>query len=300
MANSIALREEWAKELDSEFKDGAYTSGMEANNLIVRGFDEAGTVQYLDMDLDGLGDYDRATGFPTGDIVTTWKTHTIAEDRAQSFQVDNMDNAESADMVFGNISMEFQKQHVIPEVDAYRFAQLASKAGTSVEADLTLSTAVQAYDTAVEVMDDAEVPQEGRVMFVSNEMYKFMKQSDLITRDMSVQNNNGTVDRGIERLDDGTPVVRIPRGRFYDSITLNDGTGDAWGYVKTATTGRDLNFILVHVPSIMAITRHVAIRTFTPEVNQTADAYKYQLRLYHDLLVNDNKVNAIYSHNKTT
>ena len=71
MANSIALREEWAKELDSEFKKGSYTAGMEANNMIVRGFDEAATVQYLDMDLDGLGDYDRATGFPTGDIVTT-------------------------------------------------------------------------------------------------------------------------------------------------------------------------------------------------------------------------------------
>ena len=299
MANSIALREEWAKELDSEFKMGAYTAGMEANNLIVRGFDEAGTVKYLDMALDGLGDYDRATGFPTGDIVTTWKTHTIAEDRAQSFQFDNMDNAESADMIFGNIAMEFQKQHVIPEVDAYRFAQLAAKAGNSAEADLLASTALQAYDTAVNAMDNDEVPMDNRVLFVSHEYYKFLKQSDLITRDMSVQNNNGTLDRGVERLDDGVPVVRVPRGRFYSEITLEDGTGDVWGYSKTAVTGRDLNFILVHIPSVMAITRHVAVRTFMPDVNQSADAYKYQMRLYHDLLVNDNKVNAIYSHNKT-
>jgi hypothetical protein len=299
MANSIVLAEQYVQELDSAFKRMSLTSGMEANSTIVRGFDNAGTVKYLDMALDGLGDYDRATGFPTGDIVTQWKSHTIAEDRAQSFQFDAMDDDESANMLFGNVAGEFLKQHVVTEVDAYRFAQLASKAGNEAEANLTNATALQAYDTACETLDDAEVPMENRALFVSSEYYKLLKQSDLISRDINVQTNNGTIDRGIERLDDGTPVIKVPRGRFYTQITLNDGTGDAWGYTKTPTTGRDLNFILVHVPSVMAITRHVAIRMFDPNTNQSADAWKYQYRIYHDLLVNANKVDAIYSHNKT-
>ncbi len=300
MANNFELAVQYVDALDSEFKRGAYTSVLEADGTIVRGFDMAGTVKYLDMDLDGLGDYDRATGFPTGDIVTVWKTHTITEDRAQSFQFDVMDDAESMNALSGYVMGEFLKQHVIPEIDAFRFASLFGKAETTVEADLTNATALTAYDTAKQAMDDDEVPAENRVLYCSNEYYTLLKQTDQIQRRVDVNNNDGTVNRSVQRLEDGTPVVPVPRGRFYSSITLNDGTGDAWGYVKTAVTGRDLNFILVHTPSVMAITRHVAMRNFDPAVNQSADAYLMQYRIYHDLLVNDNKVNAIYAHNKTT
>ena len=41
-------------------------------------------------------------------------------------------------------------------------------------------------------------------------------------------------------------------------------------------------------------------RIFSPAVNQDADAWKFQLRLYHDMFVLKNKTKGIYVHKKST
>jgi hypothetical protein len=109
-------------------------------------------------------------------------------------------------------------------------------------------------------------------------------------------------DKKIEMYDN-MKLVRVPRTRFYTQITLQDGTTagqEAGGYVKTASTGRDLNFVVVHPSAVLSPVKINAPRIFSPEINQDADAYKFQLRIYHDSFVFDNKVDGIYAHNKTT
>lgn len=297
MANSLVLRDNMIKLLDAKYRFSSVTADLEANNDLVRGFDDAGSIQVLNMTLNGLGDYDRSTGFPTGDITTTWESHTISEDRGMQFKIDSMDNEESASMVFVNLAKEFMGLHVVPEVDAYRFAKMFSLAGNTVQADLTKDTFLQAIDTGLETMSDDEVSLEGVVCYVSNEGHTFLKQSNLISRDASVQSNNGTISRVVERLDNGIEVRKVPRPRFYTQITLNGAA--PFGYTKTASTGRDLNFVLVSKPAVTAITRHAKTRIFTPDTNQSADAYQYDYRLYHDLLIPANKVNGVYAHYKT-
>lgn len=304
MANSIELREQYTGLLDEVYKVNSKTSMLDAPPELVREAEMANTIYLAKMALDALGDYSKGTGFVSGDATLTWESHTFSQDRGRSFQVDAMDNKETADIAFGSLSGEFIRTNVVPEVDAYRFAQMFANAGTTAEADLTASTTVEAIDTGVEVMDDAEVPMEGRILFVTSSIYNNIKNSDLFTRNIEIKGRD-QINRTFDMFDDMV-VVKVPQSRFYSEITLYDGTTggqEAGGYIKTDTTGRDLNFMIVHPSAVASIVKHRQPRVFSPNgeeglpVNQDADAWKYDYRLYHDLFILDNKTDGIYAHN---
>ena len=54
--------------------------------------------------------------------------------------------------------------------------------------------------------------------------------------------------------------------------------------------------MIVHPSAVIQIVKHVIPRVFSPEVNQEADAWKLNYRIYHDAFVMANKVNGIYVH----
>ena len=297
MANSLTLAEKYLKILDAKLQKGSTTSILEASNEMTRGFDEAGTIQLMSMIVTGLGNYTReggASSFPDGGITTTWTPYTITHDRAQSFNVDAVNDQESMNMVFVNAVKEFMDQWVIPEIDATRYATIASLATNTKEEVLTDSTIVDAIDLAVETLDDANMPSEGRVMWVNNETYKFLKNNDKVVRNVSVEGTGtNAINRNIEMFD-GMQIIKVPQTRFYTEIDLEDGTGDVWGYSKTAATGKNINFIIGHPTYISAITRHVAPRIFPAAVNQESDSDKFQYRIYHDTIIPVNKRNSVY------
>ena len=54
--------------------------------------------------------------------------------------------------------------------------------------------------------------------------------------------------------------------------------------------------MIVNPAAAAAIQKHQTLRYFPPEVNQDADAHKWQYRVFHDLLTYDNKASLIYAH----
>ena len=112
-------------------------------------------------------------------------------------------------------------------------------------------------------------------------------------------NENG-VDRRVMTLD-GMQVIMVPQTRFYKGITLDAGaSASAGGFSKTASTGRDINFMLIDPAAVLQATKLAQLKIFTPEENQSADAWLFQYRLYHDAFVYDNHVKGIYSHIKAS
>jgi len=296
MANAITTQVDYTDLLDEVYKNAAKTAGLEAEQGMIRETELAGTFLIAKMSLDALGDYSRATGFVDGDATLTWETHTFSQDRARSFSIDNMDNLETADIAFGRLAGEFIRTAEVPEVDAYRFSVMAGGAGTEASADLTSSTTAEAVDTAQVVMDDAEVPEEGRILYATSQMIKNIQNSDLFTRNLDITTPSG-INRTIQAYD-GMEIVKVPQGRFYSAITLLDGsTGgeEAGGYTKAAG-GFDLNFMIVHPSSVISAVKHKKVRVFSPDVNQDKDAYKYDFRIYYDLFVLENKADGIYVH----
>lgn len=305
MANVIALAQKYQTVLDEVYKVSAKTMMLEAPDTFVRDAMQANQVRIPKVALEGLGDYSKTTGSVLGDVTFSYETHTFTQDRGRRFLVDQIDDLEALNTPFASVVSQFVRTQVVPEVDAYRIATLAdgASAANTVEGTLTNATALQAIDTGIAAMADNEVNPEDLVIFVTPTMMSFLKQSSLIERQFMTNTPAGRmINRNVEMLD-GKPVIMVPQSRMYTAITQYDGTTsgqEAGGYIKNATTGRDINFMLVDAMNMLAVTKTARPKIFDPETNQGAWGWLFDYRLYHDIFIPDNKVNGIYVHHKTT
>lgn len=279
MANNIALAEKFLPVLDAAYKKSSLSSILDAVTQI--NFDGTKTVKVMKVTTTGLGDYSRANGYAKGNVTVEWEPFALEEDRSAELEIDRMDNEETLGQAFGMAVSEFNRINVGPEMDAYRFAKYASLAGNSDAAALADGAAViAALRKATTTMDEAEVPAEDRVLFITPTLKGIVDDMDT-TKSKEVFKRFGA-------------VIEVPQTRFYTGVTLNSGA-DAWGYTK-ATDAVGINFLVVAKSAIVQAKKLALPKIFTPDENQSKDAWKFQYRLYHDAMVYDNKKTGVYLH----
>ena len=286
MANSIALVTKYQPIVDEVYKEATLTGDLESGAVQ---FDGSQTVKVLKVSVPDLGDYSRNSGFTAGDVTATWESWQLTQDRGKEFSIDSMDNEETLDQTFGAAASAFIKQKVVPEIDAYRFAKLASKSGVSANAvagALAANTIIEAIDAAEAELSEDEVPVDGRILYITPTNYQLLKQA-LATKAGLSRIIGASVDQNFETFD-GMKVVLVPQSRF--ATTFSKGKNNE-GYTLS---GNNINFMIVHPSAVEAVAKHVKLRIFTPDINQSMDAYKFQYRIYHDAFVYDNKVAGIY------
>ena len=299
MANSFILAENYLKLMDEVYKANSKTSILDSTKVQIV---NANTIKVFKTSMDGLGDYSRNDGYTKGNVNGTWETLTLTKDRGRTFTVDRMDNEETIGMAFGTLAGEFLRTKVVPEIDAYTFAKLAGATGisTGTPDDVTVGTTdlPKLISEAEREMNENEVPIEGRVLFISETAYAALQAKI----DRTTMNGDASINNGVVTYD-GMQLIRVPQSRFYTAITLYDGKSssqEAGGYAGTKGTGYNINFMIVHPTALTKVVKHVLPRIFSPEVNQDADAWKFDYRVYHDTFVYDNKVNGIYLHRGST
>ena len=294
MAQSIALATKFQPILDEIYKAASLTARMDAQTKPVD-FAGANVVKVFKTDPIGLGTYSRVSGYPAGQVVGVWETMTLSIERGRAFVIDRMDDEEILGMALGTLASEFIRTEVAPELDAYRFAKYAGTSGiqTVEGATLDANSILTAIDAAKLALDQNEVPREGRLLYISDACLNLLEGK--VSRFLA---NENVVDRTVNRFD-GMEVIMVPQTRFYTKVTLDAGASvDAGGYSKTSNTGKDVNFMIIHPSSVLQVTKHAALKVFTPEENQTTDGWLVQYRIYHDAFVYDNKVKGIYLHKK--
>jgi len=227
---------------------------MDAQTQISSEFDGTATIKVMKLSMVGLGTYSRTTGYPAGDITATWEAMTLAASRGRGFSLDRMDDDESLGLVLGNVIRMWMREKVAPEIDAYRFAKSAGTSGISTVSEAALTTAagvLAAVDAAILQLDTDEVPMEGRKLFISSALRQLLNAAP--TR--SFNDNVPVVDRRTRELD-GIEIIPVPQARFYTQVTLDAGaTSSAGGFTKTSSTGRDINFILMHPSAALQATK---------------------------------------------
>ena len=292
VSNSIALAQKYLPILDEIYKDGAKSSILDTNEYYVRWIG-AKTIQLFNSATVGLGNYSRNAGFEVGDATQGWETYTLNVDRGRSFSIDVMDNDETIGMAFGSVMGEFERVHVVPEVDAYRFAKYAQmvKAGAKTNATDPAGNGVNIasqIDAGMAYMDELEVPHEGRIAFISPSAYENLKAN--VSR--YTLNLEKDINNNIEMYND-LRLVKVPQARFATVCTLNDGAnhGDMGGFT---IGGNNINFLIVDPRATMQVVKHLVPRVFSPEVNQEADAWKFDYRIYHDCFVQAQKLDGLY------
>ncbi len=299
MANSISAAKKFVPLLDEAYRKASLTSILDGDPTLVREGANFGELIIPIMNLQGLGDYDRNSGYVDGDVTLANETIACNYDRGRMFNVDTMDNIESASLAFGMLANEFIKNKVAPELDAFRLACYASKAGvTKVSGALsTGADVVSALRAATTQMDEDEVPMEDRYLFITPTLHGLVQDMDTT--------------KSREVLARFAGVVDVPQTRFYSKLALKSGklitfgSGDnlttddqrEGGFVK-ATSGKELNFMVVHRPAVIQFQKHVAPKIIAPEVNQSGDSYKFGYRNVGIAEVYENKLAGVYVHKK--
>ena len=294
MANNLgAQAQNFTNILDEVVTANIKTGDLTMNQNLVGEFAGVGKVNVAKIALDGLANYSRTSGFVAGGITTEWELLQLAYDRGREFSIDVIDDEERELVASMNTMSEFVRTKVVPEVDAIRFAKLfgGAASGNKAAANLTASTVEDAI-LAGEAKVAEEADLNGCLLYITRPVLNMLRKA-LPYRIGQGENPNGK----FTEFDD-MKVVVVPQTRFYSAITLYDGTTsgqEAGGYVK-ASAGKNLNFMIVNPLACAAIQKHQTLRYFSPEQNQDADAHKWQYRLFHDLLVADNKASLVYAH----
>lgn len=291
MANSIAKFKKYVPLLDEVYKKEALTSVLDSDASLAQAGANANEIVIPKISMDGLGDYSRNGGYTTGDVTFTNETVQFNYERGRMFSVDAMDDEETAGLAYGKLASEFIRTKVAPEGDAFRFATYAgtSNIGSATGTLSTGADVIAALRTAITTMDEAEVPYENRYLFITPTLKG-------LTDDLDTTKSKEVFNRFAQ-------VIEVPQTRFYTAIDLYDGSSSgetAGGYIKDATNGKDINFMVIEKSAVMQYNKHIAPKVITPEQNQDADAWKFGYRKYGLADVYDNKVAGIYLHKKAS
>lgn len=278
MANTIALRKAYSTALDEVYKLASITSVLDGPNDLVKEGANANEILIPKMDMDGLANYNKQTGYPAGDVTLEYETKKCDYDRGRMFTVDAMDNIETAGVAFGRLSGEFLRTKVVPELDSWRlarYAQLAEKEATGNIPDG--KAGIAALRAAKSALKNAEAKTETCYLFISVLLKGLIEDLDTTASKKVLEGFAGTIE--------------VPEGRFFDTVTLQ--TSGKGGFTSS---GKALNFLVVDKQAVIQYQKHTVGKIITPEQNQDADAWKFGYRTVGIAEGLDNKKAAIYVH----
>ena len=282
-----ALHQKYAKELASV--------DLFNSNLQVK-FINAQTIKLPNITVSGYKDHNRQTiGFNSGTISNEWEPKKLEHDRDIEFAIDPMDVDETNLVVsIANVQNTLETEQGIPEKDCYVFSKLYTEAGkyaangaTIDTTTLTAENILQKFDDAMEKMDEAGVPSEGRILYVTPAVNKLFKQAKDIQRVLGVNGSNGDVKRSIYSLDD-VKIKQVQSARMKSQYNFTNGC-------VATDEAKQMNFILIHPSCEVAREKYSYIKVFTPgHDSRTADNYLLQSRFYMDAFLIKNKAAGIF------
>lgn len=289
MPNSINYVEQFRTLLEQKYQQNLKSADLTSNGIQFVG---TKTVKIPRLDLGGYGEHNRAGGWNRKDLTNDFEVKTLKHDRDVEFFVDAMDVDETNQIVSAaNITNVFETEQAIPEKDAYRFSKLFADYTTtfSKTADttaLTEANILQVFDKFMEEMDDAGVPESGRILYVTAAVNTMLKNAEKINRTIDIANNNtGAINRAVRSLDD-VKLVTVPKDRFKTVYDFTDG-------FKPGSGAKQLNMILVHPRSVIAVDKHSAIYLHAPGNHTAGDGWLYQNRQYYDLFLIARKLDGV-------
>lgn len=204
--------------------DEKFTSESKKSLLTNNDFDWNGahTVKVYKVSTSGMNDYDRnaentanwSRFGPVAGLDATTEEFTLKKDRSFTFAIDKLDSDETAQQLQAASALERQmREVVIPEVDAYTYGVMCENAGFKPEAmALTADNICGEIFKANAALDNAEVPETGRVIVVTPDTHLLMKQSKEIFLHTDIAEDMRL--KGVIAELDGAKVIKVPANRL--------------------------------------------------------------------------------------
>ena len=250
----------------------------------------AKTIEIPSISTSGRVDSDRDTiATAQRNYDNAWETKTLSNQRKWSTLVHPMD-VDQTNMVatIANITRVFNEEQKFPEMDAYTVSKIYSDwtalGNVADDTVITKDTALAVFDKLMLAMDNARVPANGRILYVTNEVKYILKESEKIYRSIDVTKNNNTVDRIVNRLDE-VEIVAVPAPLMMTKYNFTNG----WAPAGDAD---QINMFLVHPSAVITPVSYSFSQLDQPSAGSEGK-YIYFEESFEDAFILNKKAGAI-------
>lgn len=261
----------------------------------------AKTIEIPSITTSGRVDADRDTiAFAQRNFSNKWETKTLENERKWSTLVHPMD-IDQTNMVstIANITRVFNEEQKFPEMDAYTVSKIYADWTTTVSGDaahdtytgktadttaLTTANVLGVFDDLMLKMDNARVPANGRILYVTHEVKTMLKSAQNISRSISVEDGPNAIDRRVSRLDQ-VEIVGVPSTLMKTLYDFSNG----WA---VATGAKQINMMLIHPLAVITPVSYSFSQLSAPSA-LSEGKYVYYEESFEDVFILNKKADAI-------
>lgn len=257
----------------------------------------AKTIEIPSISTTGRVRADRDTvAFAQRNYENAWETKTLSNQRKWSTLVHPMD-IDQTNMVttISNITQVFNEEQKFPEMDAYLISKIyydwthtkGPEQSANHTADTTVldtSSILGVFDDMMLKMDNARVPANGRILYITHEAHQLLKSAQGISRSIDVSSGPNPIDRRVNRLDQ-VQIIGVPATLMK---TLYDFTT---GYAVD-DDAEQINMFLVHPLAVITPVSYTFSRLDQPSA-MSEGKYTYYEESFEDVFILNKKSDAI-------
>ena len=266
----------------------------------------AKTIEIPSISTTGRVDANRDTiAFAQRNYENAWETKTLSNQRKWSTLVHPKD-IDQTNMVttIANITQVFNEEQKFPEMDAYTISKIYHDWSTSIVGDaahgsytgktadtteLSTTSILGVFDQLMLKMDNARVPANGRILYVTHEVKSMLKNAQIdanntLGRSISVETGPNAIDRRISRLDE-VQVIGVPATLMKTLYSFTSG----WAPAQTAA---QINMMLIHPLAVITPVSYTFSRLDAPSA-MSEGKYVYYEESFEDVFILNKKADAI-------
>jgi hypothetical protein len=241
----------------------------------------------------GLGNYNRTSGYASSSLEFGYQTKRFRFDRSFKFGIDAMDEDETAGILnTSNALAVFAKQDEAPEIDSARYSSLYADI-VRLDGRITHYTPhkstilTKLYDDFGHIQDIVG-EQEQLYCFMSGKAYRVLTQSSELNRTMETQEITGQngVTLKVNSLD-GVAIIPVPSLRMKTEYAFKE----AGGFAAKLFAG-EMNWLIVGAGAAIAIEKHNNTKIIQAANSELYDADQLMGRLVHDCWLFDEQVDT--------
>lgn len=286
--NTLVYGSVLQKELDAAAQNSLTSGWMDENAGQVE-YNGGNKIKLPKLSTTGLKDYDRDNGYPEGSVTLEYKEYDMTMDRGASFQLDRMDVNETNFIANAtSVTGEFQNEHVIPEIDSYRYSKLyallkaAERATEYTAAETTIMDALLSDIAKIRDEVGEDVPL---VISIAQPVKTKLELNDKFAKRLNVADfKSGAINTQLKQIDNCF-LKPIPSARMKTAYVFKDGKSDGEkdGGFAPAASAKQINWIITVQKAPIAVTKQDKMKIIDPDTYQKADAWFIGYRRYHEL-----------------
>lgn len=208
---AINLATKYSDKIAEAFTHDSYVRGKTSNAYEFTGVKTLKvytpvTVEEVDYNREGVNRY----GTPV-EMQDTVQEMMMSQDKAFSLTIDKGNNKDQMNIKGAGKMMQMQlREKSVPNADKYALSQYVKFAGNvmTVSAKPTKSNIVSTIFDMGQLMDDAQVPEEHRYLYMTAELYKMVCISDEFVKLDSL--GGKSIPRGVCGSIDNFSIVKVP------------------------------------------------------------------------------------------